>query len=81
MANTGGREGSYNLFLKIDGVTEIMKRVTIAAGESQDVSFSVTREDVGSYSIGAVTAIALVVIFRRRVSQALGIFFPRLSGE
>lgn len=154
VVNTGGTEGSYSLFLRVDGVTEAMKRVTIAAGESQTVQFSVVREDVGSYSIAVdernnsftvvaavpaeeeeqppvstppssgeeeeeeeeevippssgeeeeeeevpeaptepfnlplitgliatVTAIALVVIFRRRVSQALGIFFPRISGD
>ncbi|GAI11022.1 unnamed protein product, partial [marine sediment metagenome] len=51
VANTGGESGSYTLVLKIDGVKEAEERVTIAAGESQDVSFSVTRDEPGTYSV------------------------------
>ncbi len=133
VANTGGTEGSYSVVLNINGAKEAEKSVTIAAGSSQDVSFSVTREDAGSYSvsvaglsrsftvvapepeeeeeeeeeeeveeeeeeeeeeartephhwpliggiIGAVTAIALVIIFRRKVRLVLEILFPRLPG-
>jgi len=50
VANTGGTEGSYNVALKINGVKEAEKRVTIAAGRSQTVSFTVSRKDAGSYS-------------------------------
>ena len=51
VANTGGESGSYTVVLKIDGVKEAEKSVTIAPGESQDVSFSVTREEAGSYTV------------------------------
>ncbi|MBA7684377.1 hypothetical protein ES703_92772 [subsurface metagenome] len=51
VANTGGESGSYTVVLEIDGVKEAEERVTIAAGESQDVSFNVTREEAGTYSI------------------------------
>ncbi len=51
VANTGGESGSYTVVLKIDGVKEAEETVTIAAGESQDVSFSVTREEAGTYSV------------------------------
>ncbi|MBA7699580.1 hypothetical protein ES703_108278 [subsurface metagenome] len=51
VANTGGESGSYTVVLKIDGVKEAEETVTIAAGESQDVSFSVTREDPGNYTV------------------------------
>ena len=51
IANTGGELGSYTVVLKIDGVKEAEETVTIAAGEGQDVSFSVTREEAGSYSV------------------------------
>jgi hypothetical protein len=51
VANTGGMEGSYNVVLMINGVTEAEESVTIAAGDSQSVSFSITKEDAGSYSV------------------------------
>jgi len=35
----------------INGVKEAEKSVTVAAGGSQSVSFSVTREDAGTYSV------------------------------
>ena len=51
VANTGGVEGSYAVVLKINGVRETEKSVTVAAASSQDVSFSVTKEEPGSYSV------------------------------
>jgi len=53
VANTGGTEGSYSLVLKINEAKEAEKSVTVAAGSSQSVSFSVTREEAGSYSVVA----------------------------
>jgi len=51
VANTGGESGSYTVVLKIDGVKEAEETVTVAAGDSQNVSFSVTREEAGSYTV------------------------------
>ena len=51
VANTGGTEGSYTVVLRLNGVKEAEKRVTIAAGASEIVIFSVTRELAGSYSV------------------------------
>ena len=51
VANTGGESGSYTVVLKIDGVKEAEERVTIAAGSSQTVTFSVTKEEAGTYSV------------------------------
>jgi len=50
VANTGGREGSYTAVLKLNG-EEAEKSVTIAAGSSQTVTFSVARKEAGSYSV------------------------------
>jgi len=36
---------------KTHTVKEAEKSVTVAAGESQDVSFSVTKEEAGSYTV------------------------------
>jgi len=51
VANTGGESGSYTVVLKIDEAKEAEKTVTIAAGDSQEVSFSLTREEAGSYTV------------------------------
>ncbi len=51
VANAGGESGSYTVVLKIDGAKEAEETVTVAAGESQDVSFSVTREEADSYTV------------------------------
>ncbi len=44
-------EGSYSVALKINGIEEAEKSVTVAAGSSQDVSFSVAKEDAGICSV------------------------------
>ena len=65
VANTGGREGSYTIVLKINGVKEAEDSVTLAPARSQDVTFTVTKEDAGSYSVvvdglsGSFTVVAL----------------------
>jgi len=51
VANTGGSEGSYSVVLTINGVKEAEESVTVAAGGSQDVSFTLSKEDAGSYSV------------------------------
>ena len=67
MANTGGTEGSYTVVLKIKGVQEAEKSVTVAAGDSQNVSFTISREDAGGYNVsvgglsGSFTTVALPV--------------------
>ncbi|GAH01996.1 unnamed protein product, partial [marine sediment metagenome] len=51
VANIGGESGSYTVVLKIDGVKEAEETVTIAAGESREVSFSATKEEAGDYTV------------------------------
>ena len=51
VANTGGTEGTYTVTLKINGVKEADKSVTVAAGSSQKVTFIVSRDVAGSYSV------------------------------
>jgi len=45
VANTGGESGSYTVVLKINRVKKAEETVTIAAGDSQEVSFSIVTED------------------------------------
>jgi len=51
VANTGGTEGTYATILNINGVKEAEKSVTVDAGDSKIVTFSVTKQEPGSYSV------------------------------
>jgi len=51
VANTDDTRRIYSLVLKIDGLREAEKQVKVNAGSRQEVSFSVTREIPGSYSV------------------------------
>ncbi len=51
VANTHDTRGIYSLVLKINGVKEVEKQAAVDAGSSQDVSFSATRENLGSYTV------------------------------
>ena len=49
--NTSSGEGSYNAVLSINGTEEESKSITLDAGESGDVSFIVSREEIGDYDV------------------------------
>jgi hypothetical protein len=51
VANTGNLSGNFTVVLNINGVKEVEQSVTVAAGSSQTVSFSVAREKAGSYNV------------------------------
>lgn len=50
-ANVGGGEGTCTVVLNINGVKEAEQAVSLGAGESQDVSFSVSRDEAATYSV------------------------------
>jgi len=50
--NTGGSEGSYTATLTVDGATVETKQVTLAAGASKTVSFSLVKDKAGTYQVG-----------------------------
>jgi hypothetical protein len=49
--NTGGTEGTYTLMLTIDGAVEAEKTATVAAGASESVTFSVSKQGATSYIV------------------------------
>ena len=51
VTNTHNTWGIYSLVLNINGVKEAEKQASVDAGGTQDVSFSVTREVPGRYTI------------------------------
>jgi len=51
VANSGEVEDNYNVVLKINGEKEAEKQVTVAAGSTEKVSFTVTKREAGSYMV------------------------------
>jgi hypothetical protein len=51
VANTSDTSGDYNLQLKVDGIVKSSKQVTIAAGISQTVNFTVSGDTVGKHQV------------------------------
>lgn len=51
LTNTGGQSGSYEVTLRVNGIIEASKKVTLAAGDSELVSFSTIKNTAGTYSL------------------------------
>jgi hypothetical protein len=51
ITNTGDGAGTYEVSLKIDGVVEATKGVTLNAGASEEVTFATAKDVAGTYSV------------------------------
>jgi len=51
VTNTGGSEGSYAVLLKINGAEEAKKEVTLGAGRSETLTFTIAKDAEGSYTV------------------------------
>jgi hypothetical protein len=51
VTNYGGQEGNYDALLKINGVTQGSKEITLDAGQRQKIDFTVTENEPGSYTV------------------------------
>ena len=51
VTNGGDLAGSYQLALQVNGVAAETKEVTLDAGASETVSFALSPEEAGSYSV------------------------------
>jgi hypothetical protein len=51
VANTGEETGNYKVTLKIDGVVEASKEITVNAGASQKVTFTTVKNLAGTYAV------------------------------
>lgn len=51
MANVGGIAGSYKVKLKINDIMEAIQDVRVAAGRSEEVTFTVSRDVANSYYV------------------------------
>ena len=52
VSNTGTAFGSYMVTLKINGVVEVTKEVTLKSGISREVTFTTVRDKAATYSVG-----------------------------
>jgi hypothetical protein len=50
--NSGASETTGDVVLKIDGKSETQKSVTLAAGKSQTVDFTISKSTSGKYMVG-----------------------------
>jgi hypothetical protein len=53
ITNTGSAAGSYKVTLKIGGVVEATKDVTLNAGVSEEVTFTTAKDVAGNYTVDA----------------------------
>jgi hypothetical protein len=51
VTNTGGSEGSYNVVLKVNDTQEATQEITLKAGNSKTVDFTLAKEVLGSYTV------------------------------
>ncbi len=51
VVNTGGKSGSYKVTLKVNGVVAATKEVTVSTGLSKEVTFAISKDIAGTYSV------------------------------
>jgi CARDB len=51
VANTGGKSGDYSAELKVDGAVKSSTQVTIAPGDSEPVTFTITGDTAGKHQV------------------------------
>jgi hypothetical protein len=51
VTNNGDAAGSYAVMLKIDGVVEETKEISLDAGASEEVNFTTVKDVAGTYSV------------------------------
>ena len=51
VTNVGGLEGTYTVTLKINNIVEATKDVTLVGGATETVTFTVSRDIEGTYSV------------------------------
>lgn len=49
--NIGGSGGDHDVVLRVDGETEASTTVSLAPGESTDVSWTTSRDEIGTYEV------------------------------
>lgn len=84
VANSGGRQGTYTVVLRLNGTETATKDITLDAGESRSVSFIVTAESSGTYNIEINGLRDVLEVAKRETEGTLDVSasvkFPTLGG-
>jgi|GEM_PF-1786954 len=80
VANRGDQEGSYLVQLKIDGVVTQTKRVTLAAGASETVEFTVSQNTAGIYLASINDESASFTVKKPAAAPPAGINWALIGG-
>ena len=85
--NTGGIEGSYSAELKVNGLNETSQNVTIPAGASSGITFTVSKDTPGVYQVtldnltGQFTVTEAPVSATRTITWSDSVVTQLLLGE
>jgi len=77
--NTGDPTGIYKVTLKVNNVTVETKEITLAGGDSKQVSFSITKDTAGTYTAN-VDGLSGSFEVREAAVPAKPVNWPLLSG-
>jgi uncharacterized membrane protein len=62
VTNTGNRQGIYKVTIKVNGVAEDARDITLAGGTSQVVNFTLTKSQAGTYAVSIDTLSASLIV-------------------
>ncbi|GEM_PF-3178200 len=62
ISNTGGSEGTYPVTLLVNGVKEAEENVTIAGGGTAQVTFTLSKEEPGEYSVAVAGLVSSFIV-------------------
>jgi hypothetical protein len=81
VTNTGDREGSCTVVLKINGAEEARKEVDVAVGKSETVTFTVGRDVEGSYFVNIDSEIGRFMVIASTTPAAPPLIAPDEPAE
>ena len=70
VANIGGEPGSYNVTLKINGMVEATKEVTVNTGLNKEVTLTISKDIAGTYSVAVDGLTGSFIVKEELVPQA-----------
>ena len=69
VSNTSGTAGGYQLILRINGLEEATKEMTVDAGTSREVSFSVTKNTTGTHQVNLNRLVSSFIVEGKVVNK------------
>jgi hypothetical protein len=69
--NIGDTEGTHTVVLTVDGVTAGEKEITISAGSSKEVTFSLSKDTPGTYEIAIGELVSSLIVKEKPVARVV----------